>query len=345
MNSKIGLLLVNLGTPESPSPKDVGVYLREFLMDPLVIDIPAFYRFLLVNFLIVPFRSRSSASLYQKVWTDRGSPLLFHSQDLTEKVSQEVGEHATTRLAMRYGNPSIREGLEAFHREGIRRVVVFPLYPQYSLAATESSVQKVRSVAKAEGWQFDFEFVPPFYIEKAFIDAFEEVGRPFIDKGFDKVLFSFHGLPERQVKKTDPSGQYCLEQKSCCEKIVSENVLCYRAHCYATARELARRFSLSDRDYVIGFQSRLGRTPWIQPYSDKFYETLPAEGVKRLLVFSPSFVADCLETLEEIAIRGNEQFRENGGEKIELVPSLNSEDIWVKAVVQLASKALGEPLS
>jgi len=336
---KKGLLLLNLGTPENFDPKSVGVYLREFLNDPYVIDIPAALRWILVNILIVPKRKKDSALLYKKIWTERGSPLLFHLRDLEQKVANQLKGEVEVRAAMRYGKPNLKEAALWFKEKEVKEILVFPLYPQYSLAATESSVQKTRSLFSEFFPTAILSFVPYFYHEPAYVEATAEISRKYLE-GFswDKVLFSFHGLPERQVKKTDPSRAHCLVKKNCCDEIGEEklNRLCYRAQSYATARSVAKKLGLQEEDYFVGFQSRLKGAPWIQPYTDEFYRELPKKGVKRLAVICPSFVADCLETLEEVQMRGKEEFLENGGEDLLLIPSLNSDLTWVNAISEIS---------
>lgn len=327
-NAKSGFLLVNLGTPDDPSPDSVGRYLDEFLMDPLVIDIPWIARWFLVKRIIIPRRSGDSAKLYRSIWAERGSPLLFHSQDLTRKVQDLLGPEVSVKLAMRYGKPNLAGALDEFEREGVRSLTVLPLYPQYSLAATESSIQRVKHLAKQ---RFALHFIPPFYADPAYLDAVAEVSRPVLaERPFDKVIFSYHGLPERQVKKTAAKG-HCLASETCCDMIDDRNRNCYRAQCYATSRALAARLGIDETRYIVAFQSRLNQR-WIRPFSDDLYRDLPKEGIKRLAVLSPSFVADCLETLEEISIRGREQFRANGGECLRLIPSLNATEPWVRTV-------------
>jgi ferrochelatase len=338
MSARTGVLLINLGTPDSPAAADVRRYLREFLMDPYVVDIAWPLRWLLVNGLILRKRPADSAALYRKIWTDRGSPLLFHLLDLVQAVQARLGGAFVVRPGMRYGSPSIGSALEAFKADGVDRIVAFPLYPQYSLAATESSVQETRFAARALGVAAPIEFVPDFHDAPWFIDAFAEVARPALSEGeWDHVLFSFHGLPERQVKRTDPTGAHCRAEGSCCDAIAgpaAPNAKCYRAQCFATARLLAGRLGLRPDAWSVSFQSRLGRTPWIRPYTDVVYDELAARGAKRIAVLSPAFVADCLETLEEIAIRGHDQFRARGGELVRLVPSLNAHPKWVDAVAE-----------
>lgn len=332
--AKKALLLLNLGSPKSPEPRDVGEYLKEFLMDPFVIDIPAPFRWVLVHCLIVPKRSNASSELYKKVWTEKGSPLVTFTEELTEKVHRLL-ENWEVRFCMRYGSPSIETVTEDL--KGHAEIVLLPLYPQYSLAATKSSEQRVKEVLESKGFKGKLKIIPSFYHSELYLDAVAEVSRKHLqEKEWDKVLFSFHGLPERQVKKLDPSGDHCRADADCCDTLHEGNKNCYRAQCYFTAKEVAKRLNLKESEYLVAFQSRLGRTPWIKPYSDHLYESLPKEGVKKLAVLSPSFVADCLETLEEIEIRGKKQFREAGGEDLFLVPSLNSEDVWAKSVAQLA---------
>lgn len=330
--AKPGVLLVNLGTPDSPRPRDVARYLREFLMDPLVIDIPFLARWVLVNGVIAPFRSRSSGKLYETIWTEAGSPLLVFHRALGEAFEQKFGEDYHVEIAMRYGKPSIQAGLNSLIKKGANRLIVAALYPQYSLAATESTHREVRRVAAKAPWKVPLTFVDPFYQEPAFIDAFAHQVRPFLKDEPDWVLFSFHGLPERQVKKTDPSGQHCFASSSCCDTIGNRNQYCYRAHSFATARAIAEKLDIHPESWGVGFQSRLGREPWIRPYTDEWYDLLPKQGVKKLLVVCPAFVADCLETLEEIRVRGQEAFEKAGGESVTLVPSLNAEPKWVQAL-------------
>ncbi len=343
--AKTGLLLINLGTPASPEPNDVGKYLSEFLTDPFVIDIAAPLRWILVNLLIVPRRKHASSLLYKKVWRSEGSPLLVYSRQLKEQVrvaaKAQYGDDVVVELGMRYGQPSLEQAIGTLFEHDVTRIVAFPLYPQYSLAATETAIAEVKKVLQKKAFKGKFDFVPPFYHHEAYLDAVVTVSQPVIDAvPWDKVLFSFHGLPERQVKKTDPTGTTCCMRPDCCDKMIEANKDCYRAQCYATTRLLVPRMKLPGDQTLVGFQSRLGRTPWIKPYSDEFYRTLPKQGVKRLLVISPSFVADCLETLEEIQIRGREEFRENGGEDLVLVPSLNGSPVWANAVLRIAAPYL-----
>jgi protoporphyrin/coproporphyrin ferrochelatase len=328
-----GVLLINLGTPRAPETGAVRAYLRQFLTDPRVIDIPAVPRALIVYLTILPTRPQKSAAAYKKIWGPRGSPLLAESRDLAEKVAAALGPAYAVELGMRYGEPSIPGALERLIARGAARVVVAPLYPQYSAAATASSIDEVMRASRAHWDVPPLLTLEPFYDDPGFIRAFEAVARPVLEASRpDHVVMSFHGLPERQIKKSDATGAHCLASASCCDAIVPANRSCYRAHCFATARLLAERLGLDATGYTVCFQSRLGRNPWIRPYTDFVLPELAAKGHKRLAVLCPAFVADCLETLEEVAIRGREQWLSLGGEELVLVPSLNSSPAWVEAV-------------
>lgn len=308
---------------------------------------PALERWLILNLFILPTRPKASGEAYEKVWTDRGSPLLYHTIDLTAKVRERLDGVAVVDMAMRYGKPSIREALTRFYDRGIQRIVVFPLYPQYSSAATGSSVQKVFEIA-SELWNVPYlHVVPPFYDHPGYIGACADAARPVIERGkTEKVFFSFHGLPERQVKKSDRTGQHCLVRDDCCSCLVDANLDCYRAQCYESARLLADALDVPHEKRVVCFQSRLGRDPWIRPFTDVLIDEAARSGVKHAVVTSPAFVADCLETLEELGIRAVNDFRANGGEELRLVPAPNSSDRWADAVVTIAREAsnwLGGP--
>jgi ferrochelatase len=306
-------------------------------MDPLVVDIAPPLRWLLVHAIILPRRPQASAALYKKIWTDRGSPLLFHLEDLVTAVRKILGGDWIVEGGMRYRRPSIAEAFSRLRAAGVDDVTAFPLYPQYSLSATRSSELEVQRQA---GAGMHLRFVPPFYSEPGFLDSFASVARRELS-GFapDHILFSFHGLPERQVKKTDSTGTHCFSGPDCCARVGEANRNCYRAQCFHTARELAARLKLNSEQYTVCFQSRLGRTPWIRPFTDVLYRELPARGVRRIAVLSPSFVADCLETLEEIAIRGADDFKKAGGEELRLISSLNSDPEWARAVAALATRS------
>jgi len=336
---KKGLLLINVGTPQGTDPQQVKKYLEEFLMDPYVIDVPYVLRWLIVHGSVLRTRPAASAEAYQKIWTERGSPLKVASQDLTCELQRELGENWVVDFAMRYQKPSIREVLERFHSLGVKDILVLPLYPQYSLAATETSIQWSIKQAQEVSSQMKLHFVRSFYDHPSFIHAFEvNIRKAMQSFSYDHVLFSFHGLPERQVKKVNREINECLSNTSCCSQMNEKNQDCYRAQCFETTRRLAQLLGIETARYSVGFQSRLGRTPWIQPYTDHLYRELASKGVKKLLVVCPAFVADCLETLEEIQMRGREEFIGCGGEDLMLVPSLNAESHWVSALAALVQE-------
>jgi ferrochelatase len=339
---KTGLLLVNLGTPDSPEPADVRRYLDEFLSDARVLDIPAWRRRLILELFILPRRPKASGEAYAKVWTERGSPLLFHSRELTAAVQDRLGPEVQVDLAMRYGKPSIPEALDRFRSMGIDRIVVFPLYPQYASSSTGSTVERVFEEA-GRHWNTPFlQVVPPFYEHPAYIAAFAAVAEPVLrDIRPQRVIFSFHGLPERQVRKSDDVGNHCLRRETCCDTIGRANRNCYRAQCTRTARLLADALAVPEPARLLCFQSRLGRTPWIKPYTDEVVRTLAKEGVRRAVILSPGFVADCLETLEELGMRAAADFKANGGEVLRLVPSLNATPRWVDAVETMVRETSG----
>ena len=324
-----GLVLINLGTPDEPTTPAVRRYLREFLSDPRVIDINPVGRALLLNLIILPTRPAKSAHAYRQIWDpERGSPLLSHSKDLAAAVQRQLGESWRVALAMRYGNPSIASALEAM--KGCDRIVVLPLFPQHAASSTSTAVARVMELATA-GWDVPaIDIVPAFFADPGFIDAWVAVAKPALEAAKpDHVLFSFHGLPERQIKKS--GDEACLASATCCDRT---HPTCYRSQCYATARVLVERLGIGA--HTVCFQSRLGRTPWITPHTDVVLDELAKAGTKRLAVLCPAFVADCLETLEEIGIRAKLQFKTGGGEDLVLVPSLNATPAWVDAVCAIA---------
>jgi ferrochelatase len=340
MGERQGLLLVNLGTPDAPETGAVRRYLREFLSDPRVLDIPAPARWALLELAILPTRPRRSAAAYRKVWTQEGSPLLVHGRRLAARLSDALGPKWVVELAMRYGNPSLELALEKLASAGTRSITLLPLYPQYASSSTGSTMERVYALA-GKAWNVPaLRVVPPFFDQEAFLDAWVEVARPALaESRADHVLFSFHGLPERHIRKSDTSGRHCLQSPDCCDVAVPENRWCYRAQCVSTARSLTTRLGIPREQTAVAFQSRLGRTPWLKPYTDLLLPELAAKGVRRLAVLCPAFVADCLETLEEIGIRARADFLRAGGESLTLVPSLNAHPAWVRALVQLVRGA------
>lgn len=332
--SRRAVVLINVGTPDAPDPASVRRYLREFLGDPRVVDIHPVGRWLLLNLIILPFRPKKSAHAYRAVWTPEGSPLLTISERQRDGLQARLPEDRVL-LAMRYGNPSLEKAARVIRDEGLEQVLLVPLYPQYALATTETSLEKARALLEG----LEVKSVPPFFADPGFLDAWEALLRAEVEKKgpFDHVVFSYHGLPERQVKATDRTGAHCLQSPGCCDALVEANGDCYRAQCFATSRALALRLGLTGTSTC--FQSRLGRTPWIGPPSDQLVPGLVAQGHKRVLVACPSFVADCLETLEEVGLRLRESFKAAGGEELVVAPCLNDHPGWLDALAGLCRRA------
>lgn len=337
---KTGVLLVNLGTPDSTRVPDVRRYLAQFLMDHRVIDIPWPMRALLVHGIILRTRPRRSAEAYRKIWTERGSPLLFHGQDLAAGLQQQLGAGVHVELAMRYQNPSVESALAKLAAASVDDVLVVPLFPQYSQAAWASAYDEVVRVAGRMQNTPNLRFVPPFYDHARFLDAVAEVSRAHLDAfAPDFVLMSFHGLPEKHVVNSDTTcGGHCLRRPDCCATITEQNRFCYRAQSFATARGIAERLDLGPGDgrvdYEVTFQSRLTKR-WIQPFTDVRLPELAARGVRRLAVLCPSFVADCLETVEEIGMQAKQTFVEAGGEDLLAVPCVNAAPPWIEALADI----------
>ncbi len=329
MKKRSGILLVNLGTPKSPKLRDVWNYLIEFLTDPKVIDYPWLKRQLLVRGLIVPLRYKETARQYAEIWTDEGSPLMVYGRRVQAGLQELLGPKFLVELAMRYQELTIESQLRKLSSQ-CDHIKIIPLFPQYTDACTGSIEQKVAEILS--GW----EGAPEVEIEESFptlpgmIDAFAEQAEPFDLQTYDHVLFSFHGLPERQLKKLYPS--HCRANGACCEQLGSHNKNCYAAQCYATAAALRSKLALTEQNSSVTFQSRLGRDPWIQPFTDKVIEELARKGAKRLLVFSPAFVCDCLETLFEIKQEYAKLFQEHGGKQLDLVPGLNDNPTWIRTL-------------
>jgi ferrochelatase len=312
-----GVLLVNLGSPASPRPADVRRYLKEFLSDPRVLDMPGPLRWLLLRAVILPFRPRRSARLYASIWTPEGSPLLVHGRALAEALGTRLGDDQRVVLAMRYGEPSIADGLEALLAQDVARIRVVPLFPHSASSSSGSAVARVYALAGRRWNVPDLEVLAPFYDDPAVL---EEASPDF-------VLFSYHGLPESHIRRSDASGA-CRLEDTCCSAVGAANRFCYRAQCFATSRALAAELGLASDRHASAFQSRLGPTPWIGPQTDKLLPDLRDRGVSKLAVMCPSFVADCLETLEEIGIRAREQWLELGGEDLRLIPCVNATPAW-----------------
>jgi ferrochelatase len=327
-----GLLLLNLGTPDAPNTPEVRRYLREFLMDPRVLDINGLGRWLLVNGVIAPFRSPKSAAAYKTVWMPEGSPLLVYGRALKNGVQQALGQGYKVALGMRYGNPGTPGAMAEL--ADCERIIVLPLYPQFASASTASSLAQINEISAEMAVPPPLQIIQDFYDLPAFIHAQAELAREAVAQA-DHVLFSYHGVPERQLKTTDHSGNHCLAKDyACCAKIVPANRHCYRAQCQATTQALMDALSLAPEQCTQSFQSRLGKTPWIQPFTDQVVPKLAQDGVKTLAVLTPSFTADCLETIEEIGDRAKEDFLGAGGETLLRVPCVNATQTWVDGLAE-----------
>ncbi len=330
---KKGLLVINLGSPESTKVSDVRSYLREFLSDPDVIDLPALGRNLLLYGVILPFRPSKSAHAYRAIWTEQGSPLIHHTDLLTHALNERLD--FPVKMAMRYGNPSIGKALKEFRDQGVHRVHAIALYPQYSTASMGSTYKELYRQNEALQDPLFLSTEPAFFDNTHFLDAWEATIRPALDSDC-YVMFSYHGIPERQVLKSSYDGSCTIGD--CCERQTPS--YCYRAQCLHTTRSLVQRLGLADGQWEMTFQSRLGRTPWLKPYTDLRLLELPDEGKKKVVMISPSFVSDCLETLEELNIRAREDFLAAGGTEFRFVPSLNENEHWIEAVADMARQAL-----
>lgn len=336
---KTGILLVNLGTPDAPTRGAVYRYLKQFLLDPRVIDIPAVPRNILVRGIIAPFRSGASAKLYQELWTDEGSPIKTYGYELLDGVRKQLGENYVVELGMRYQSPSVESALNALLDAQVDELVVFPLFPQYASATTGSVHDEVMRLLRKEQTILPVKMINSYYDNEKMINVFVENALKYNLEDYDHYLFSFHGLPQRQLRKGDRTKNHCLKVENCCEKICDSNKFCYSAQCYGTAQAIAEKLGLKEEDYTVCFQSRLGRDPWAQPYTSEIIEERLEKGMKNMLVFSPAFVADCLETTIEIGYEYKEEFEEAGGEKLDLVESLNAHPLWIESVAEMVKEA------
>jgi len=328
-----GVLLIQLGTPDSPSVQDVRKYLSEFLNDPRVIDIPYLLRKMLVNLIIVPFRAPKSAKLYEMLWTDKGSPLLFNSISLKEKLQTALGNNYQVELAMRYKNPSLESVLGKMKQKVYDKIIILPLFPHYASASTGSAINKALDIIRTWWVIPELKIISQFYDNEDYLNSVAAKGRQYNLSEYDHILFSYHGLPVRQVDKVYNDGRTC-EAHNCENEITESNKFCYKAACYATTRFLAERLNIPKEKYTVCFQSRLNKK-WLEPFSDKLIAELARKGAKKLLVFSPAFVSDCLETTVEISHDYLQIFKANGGEHLQLVESLNDSPLWVEAVKNL----------
>lgn len=323
---------MNLGSPDSTKVKDVRRYLNQFLMDEKVIDIPYLSRLLLVKGIIAPFRAPKSAEAYRTIWTSDSSPLVELTKQLRSALQLQLD--APVEIAMRYGNPSIEAAFENLLKieKDIDEVIAIPLYPHYAMSSYETAVDNAKEVHRAKKYKFKLDFIKPYYNEEHYIDALAENIRPYLQQEHDHILFSYHGIPERHLQKSDTTGCHCLKTADCCNVSSPAHATCYRHQCLTTMKLVAEKLNLPESKYSFSFQSRLGRDPWLKPYTDFRLTDMPKEGIKKLLILCPAFVSDCLETLEEIAIRGKETFMEAGGESYTLIPCLNDHPLWVQAL-------------
>ena len=331
MIAKKGILLMNLGSPDSTEVKDLRKYLDEFLMDERVIDKPWLFRALLVKGIIIPFRAPKSAEAYKAIWTENGSPLVETTRQLQKALQNEITE--PVEIAMRYGNPGPEEGFEALLKKDplIEEVIALPLYPHYAMSSYETAVEYAKEIHQKKKYSFRLTFIDPFYNDPDYLYALSENIKPFLNKPYDQILFSYHGIPERHIRKSDITGCHCLQTENCCEVASTAHVHCYRHQVFATTKSVTEILNIPKDKYNISFQSRLGKG-WLTPFTDIRLQELPGEGIKKLLILCPAFVSDCLETLEEIEIRGRDTFMKAGGESFTMIPCLNVNPLWVKAV-------------
>jgi ferrochelatase len=331
--SQRGVLLVNLGSPDSPSVRDVRKYLREFLMDERVLDMPLLVRLGIVHLGILPKRPKQSAEAYRKIWMSDGSPLIVTSRKVCAALKARTG--LPVELGMRYRNPSIQQAIERLRAQGVRDLFLIPLFPHYAMSSYETAVERVRRILAQSGWGISLSIIAPFYDHPDYIGALVGSAAEYLDRDFDHLLFSFHGLPERQLRTMDPTSSHCLIDNNCCAQSSPIHDRCYRAQCFKTVDAFVEVAGLPKTKFSVAFQSRLGREPWLQPYTDRAIADLAAKGTKKLLVICPAFVADCLETLEEIGIRGRQTFCEAGGEELTLIPCLNENPLWIAALEKM----------
>jgi len=333
------ILLVNLGSPDSPSVPDVRRYLNEFLMDGRVIDTPWLLRRLIVGLILIK-RPAESAHAYEKVWTKEGSPLVVTSRHVQERLQQRVT--APVELAMRYQHPSIGSAVKNLAARGVTETLLIPLFPHYAMSSYETAVVRVREIAARLAPQMKLTVQSPYYDQPGYVAALVASAAEYLKKDYDHLLFSFHGIPERHIKKSDPTGGHCLGTPNCCETPSPAHARCYRAQCYRTAALFIEQAGVPAGKWSVSFQSRLGKDPWLKPYTDYELPRLATEGKKRMLVICPAFVSDCLETIEEIGIRGCEQFMAGNGQEFTRIPCMNEHPAWISALENMAKQYLAE---
>ena len=326
-----GALLINLGSPDSPNPKDVRRYLGEFLMDERVIDLPKPLRTFLVKGIILNTRPKKSAKAYKKIWWEEGSPLIVLSKRLQEAVQKKVS--VPMGLAMRYGSPSIEDGLAELEKQGVDEIMLIPLYPQFAMATTETILVLAEEIRKEKYPNLEFTVLPPFYNHPDYIKVLSEsIQEDLKDKEWEHLLFSYHGVPERHIRKSDITKSHCKIDKSCCQTASKAHQYCYRHQCFETTRLVSEYLELKEGSYSTSFQSRLGVDPWLQPYTDQTGARFAKKGVKNMAIVTPAFVSDCLETLEEIGMEAVEDFEEKGGEELHVIPCINTRTDWVNVM-------------
>jgi protoporphyrin/coproporphyrin ferrochelatase len=335
--SRKGVLLVNLGSPDSPSVRDVRRYLRQFLMDGRVMDLSYVPRFLLVHGCILPFRPKESAEAYHKIWWKEGSPLVVITRRVGEQLRERLG--LPVEISMRYQNPSISEAVQRLESRGVEELVIVPLFPHYAMSSYETAVEEAKKVLAKSGVK-RWSVVPPFYEDPEYIAALVGSASEYLRGEYDHLLFSFHGLPERHLRKSDPTGRHCLATPDCCASPSPARATCYRAQCFRTVEAFVEKAGVTK--YSVAFQSRLGKDPWLRPYTDHEIVRLAQDGVRRMLVICPAFVSDCLETIEEIGMRGKEMFVGAGGLSFDLIPCLNEHPLWLAALARLANRGFAD---
>ena len=326
-----GALLINLGSPDSPDPKDVKRYLGEFLMDERVIDLPKPLRTFLVKGIILNTRPKKSAKAYKKIWWEEGSPLIVLSKRLQEAVQKKVS--VPMGLAMRYGSPSIEQGIKSLVDQGVDEIMLIPLYPQFAMATTETILVLAEKIKNEKYPELEFTVLPPFYNHPDYIRVLSQsIQEDLKDKKWEHLLFSYHGIPERHIRKSDITKSHCKIDKSCCQTTSEAHQYCYRHQCYETTRQVAEYLELKEGTYSTSFQSRLGVDPWLQPYTDQTVARFAKQGIKNMAIVTPAFVSDCLETLEEIGMEAAEDFEEKGGEELHVIPCINTRTDWVNVM-------------
>ena len=337
--SKKGILLMNLGSPDSTAVSDVRKYLREFLMDGRVLDAPYPIRWFLVNCLILPKRPKESAHAYETIWTKEGSPLVVTSKRVRQLLQSRVA--VPVELCMRYQNPTPEVALASLQRQGVTNVHLIPLFPHYAMSSFETAVVRVQELVARSFPGMTLTSEKAYYRQPDYIAALVASASEYLKQPYDHLLFSYHGIPERHLRKSDPTGGHCLMAKDCCSGDHPSHEFCYRAQCFKTTELFVKAAGIPAGKWSISFQSRLGRDPWLKPYTDFELERFAREGKQRLLVMCPAFVSDCLETIEEIGVRGKESFERAGGSSLQLIPCMNEHPRWIEALAEMTRRFTG----